>query len=284
MEKRLFSRLGFVSLTVSLAAPLAVKAADPLPSYLRDRGDGIPTSLLGTYIREKEFLFYPFYEYTRKTKFEYKPSDLGFTGDKDFLGKKTEREFLLFMAYAFNDSLAIEFESALHNRLEFRKAPNDTSNTPDRIRESGVGDTETNIRWRVSKETDTRPEITTYFKTVYPLQRDKKLLGTQHLELSPGVVVTKGFSFGTLAFRAAANYDTGERKTKFGEYAVDYIKQLSPNWRLALSVEGVEDELQAIGELQYRFSKNATLKLNYGYGISSKAQGIAPEIGVMFRF
>ena len=63
-----------------------------LPSYLSDRGDGIPTSLLGTYVREKEFIFYPFYEYTRFKKFEYKASELGFTGEQEFFGNVVERE------------------------------------------------------------------------------------------------------------------------------------------------------------------------------------------------
>src|SRR6267143_3283046 len=83
------------------------QAAEPAgfpPTSLSDRGDGIPTSLLGTYVREKEFIFYPFYEYTRFKKFEYKPSELGFTGEQEYFGKLVEREALLFLAYAFNDS------------------------------------------------------------------------------------------------------------------------------------------------------------------------------------
>ncbi len=68
---------------------------------------------------------------------------------------------------------------------------------PGRIRESGLGDTETNIRWRFQKETEARTEVTFFFKSVFPLQKDKKLLGTQDWEFSPGVVLTKGFSFGT---------------------------------------------------------------------------------------
>src|SRR5436190_14448484 len=95
------------------------------PAYLSDRGDGIPTSLLGTYIREKEFIFYPFFEYTRFKKFEYKPSELGFTGEQEYFGKLVEREALVFLAYAFNDSLAIEFESAVHASADFTKAPGD---------------------------------------------------------------------------------------------------------------------------------------------------------------
>src|SRR5262245_35059496 len=182
------------------------RAAEPteLPAYLADTGGGIPTSLLGTYIRGKEFIFYPFYEYTRTKKFEYSPSELGFRGEGEFFGKLVEQEALVFFAYAFNDSLAIEFESALYSSVKFTKSPDDTSNVPNSIRESGLGDTEINIRWRVAKETATRPDITLFLATVFPLQKNKKLLGTQSWEFEPGIVLTKGFPpYGTFAFRAA---------------------------------------------------------------------------------
>jgi hypothetical protein len=182
-----------------------------LPAYLSDRGDGIPTSLFGTYIREG-ILFYPFYEYTLSKKFEYAPKELGFTGDQEYLGKLVEQEALVFLAYAFNNSLAIEFESAVYSSAKFTKASGDTSNVPGSIRESGLGDTETNIRWRYLKETASRPELTFFFQTVFPLQKSKTLIGTQDWEFEPGIVLTKGFSFGTLDLRLAVAYDTGERK------------------------------------------------------------------------
>jgi len=262
-------------------------AADPagLPRYLYDRGDGIPTSLFGTYVREKELLVYTFYEYTRSKNFEYKPSELGHAGDNDFFGKAFEREHLLFLAYGFSDSLAVEFESALYSSVDFRKDPGDTSTVPGTIRESGLGDTETNIRWRFQKETATRPETTFFFKTVFPLQKDKKLLGTQNWEFEPGIVLTKGFSFGTLALRLSSVYDSGERKMELlGEYAIDYVKRLSQNWRVAVSLEGEQDELSLIGEVQYTLGKNAILKINSGFGLTKKAPDFAPEIGVLFRF
>ena len=264
------------------------RAEEPrgLPAYLADRGDAIPTSLLGTYIREKEFLFYPFYEYSLTKKFEYAPRELGLTGTQEFRdGKLVEREAIVFLAYAFNDSLAFEFESALYGSVDFTKSPNDTTNVPNHIRESGLGDTETNIRWRYSRETTSRPEITYFFKTVFPFQKSKRLLGTQHWEFEPGVVLTKGYPFGTLSFKLSAAYDTGDRKLELSEWAVDYLKRLSPNWRVALSLEGNQlDQVSLIGELQYTLGKNAVLKLNSGFGVTKKAPNFAPEIGVLFRF
>ena len=273
---------------VLAAMPLHARAADPasLPYYLYDRGEGITTSLFGTYVREKELLFYPFYEYTRTSEFEYEPRELGFTGGEEFRnGKLVEREALVFFAYAFNDSLAVEFESALYSSADFTKAPDDTSNVPNRIRESGLGDTEINLRWRYAKETVSRPEVTFFFQTVFPLQKDKRLIGTQDWEFEPGIVLTKGYSFGTLAVRASLAYDTGERKLEFSEWALDYVKRLSPNWRVVLSLEGEQaDEVSIIGEAQYALSKSAVLKINSGFGLSWKAPDFAPEVGVMWSF
>src|SRR5258708_35895544 len=85
-----FMRRGIRSIVVaSLLAVILTTTPEPsrgseptgLPSYLYDRGDGIPTSILGTYVREKELLVYTFYEYTREKNFEYQPSALGYTGD-----------------------------------------------------------------------------------------------------------------------------------------------------------------------------------------------------------
>ena len=272
--------------SVFLGGAPSCRAAESsgMPAYLSDRGDGIPTSLFGTYIREKEILFYPFYEYTRTNKFEYSPSELGFSGEEEFFGEVEEYEFLVFFAYAFNDSFAIEFESALYSSVDFTKSPDDTSAVPTEIKESGLGDTEINIRWRYLKETASRPEYTFFFKIGFPLQEDKKLLGTQNWEFEPGIVVTKGFSFGTFALRASVAYESGDG-LDFGEWAIDYVKRLTPSWRGVLSIEGDQlDEVSIIGEVQYSLSNYAVLKLNCGFGLTEKAPDYAPEIGVLFKF
>ena len=258
----------------------------PLGAEPGDRG--IPTSLLGTYIQPREWLVYPFFEYTRHDKFEYTPSELGVhgPGDQDeFRGKTIEREYLLFVAYAFNDSWALEIESALHASVDFTRAADDLTGTPDKLKESGLGDTEINLRWRYAKETATRSDITFFFKTVFPLQKDKKLLGSRDWEFEPGFVLTKNYSFGTLAVRGSISWSSGERKLDFAEWGIDYVKRLAPNWRLAVSLEGEQaDEISLIGELQYALARNLVLKLNTGIGLTEKAARLAPEIGLLLRF
>ena len=278
-----------ITSSIMVAVSLCVTAATAAePHYLADRGDGIPTSLLGTYIRPKEFIFYPFYEYTRTGQFEYSPAELGVKGvpgEPEFFGKMVEKEFLLFFAYAFNDSLAIEFESAVHASAEFTRAPNDNTGTPATLQESGLGDTEMNIRWRWLKETEKRHEITFFFKTEFPLQKNKTLLGTKDWTYELGVVATKGYSFGTLSYKISAAYDREERKVELEEWTIDYLKKINDKWKIALSLEGDQlDEISLIGELQYTLGKNAILKLNTGIGLNKKAPDWAPEIGILFRF
>jgi hypothetical protein len=156
---------------------------------------------------------------------------------------------------------------------------------PNKLREDGLGDTEMQIRLRWLKEGDYWPEGVFFFETVFPLQSDKKLIGTQDWELSPGLVFTKGFGpIGTFAFRFAFTYTPKAGDFEFGEWAVDYIKRLSPNWLVALAFEGEQDEQSIIGEVQYNLSKNIVLKVNCGFGVTKKAPEFAPEIGLLFRF
>lgn len=255
-----------------------------LPSYLSDRGTGLHTSLFGTYVQKGELLFYPFYEYTKSSDFEYKPSDLGHSGEKDYFGKETEQEYLVYFAYGFTDQLMAEFESALYAQANFHKAPDDTSTVPNHLRESGVGDTEGQIRYRLLNETEGRPEVLGFFEVVLPLQKTKKLIGTQHWELAPGLNITKGFPIGTFSVKLSLSYTSDEHNIQSGEYALEYVKRLSPSWRTVLAVEGEQDEVSAIGEVQYWLAKNAMLKLNCGFGLTKKAPDIAPEVGIVFSF
>jgi len=252
--------------------------------YLADRGDGVHTSLFGTYVRKNELLVYLFYEYTRNRDAEYKPSELGFASDQEFRAKKEEHEFLIFAAYGITNSLAVELESAVFTQASQSRASGDTSAMPRTFSESGVGDTEGQIRYRWFEETEVRPELLSYFGVVFPLQHNKKLIGTRDWEFTAGVNVTKGFSFGTFMVKIGGFYSTGEEKLELGEYGIEYVKRLSDKWRLVGAVEGDQDEVQAILEIQYQVRPNITIKLNSGFGLTSKAPEFAPEVGVLFSF
>ncbi len=48
------------------------------------------------------------------------------------------------------------------------------------------------------------------------------------------------------------------------------------------AVEGTQDEVAAIAEVQWHFWRYGFLKLNNGFGLTSKATDWAPEIGILF--
>jgi hypothetical protein len=239
--------------------------------------------MFGDYVRSGELKVYPFYEYTSQ-KLEYKPSELGFGLDQDFRGEFRGHEALIFLVYGLSDRLAVEFESAVFTSAKLRKDPSDPSAMPAVLRESGFGDTQLEARWRWARETFSHPEVFSYFEVNFPFQRTRRLIGTQTWAYKFGTGAIKGFSFGTLTIRAAAEYDEADKKIEFGEYALEYLKRISTKWRAYAGIEGSQDEVELIVEAQRRLGPRATLKLNSGFGLTSKAPDFAPEIGVMFSF
>ena len=49
-------------------------------------------------------------------------------------------------------------------------------------------------------------------------------------------------------------------------------------------LEGSQDEVEVVPELQWHISSSVFLKANTGFGITSKATDFAPEIGIMISF
>jgi hypothetical protein len=254
------------------------------PDYLRDRGPGVRMSILGTYIAKGELVLYPFFEWYSDHDTEYKPRELGYgTSGVDYRGRFRASEGIFFIGYGLSEDIALEFEAAVIT-AEQRTSPLDTSTgRPAAVKESGLGDVEGQIRWRVQRESETRPEIFTFFETVFPLQKDKHIIGTQEWEFAAGFGITRGFNWGTLTFRASAEYSAKVFDT--GEYAFEYMRRVSPSWRLIAALEGVQlDEVSFLGEVQWLFNRHARLKVNSGIGLTQNATDFAPEIGIMFNF
>lgn len=282
-ERTLLLAAVFISSLIALLFAPSIWAEDQLPIYLRDRGTGIPTSMFGTYVRSGELLVYPYVEYYYDNDMEYTPREMGYGLDEDFRGKYRATEGLLFLGYGVTDWLALELEAAVIT-AELHKSDRDPSDMPDVIEESGLGDVETQIRWRWFEEKESRPELFSFFETVYPLQKHRKLIGTRDWELTLGVGIIKGFSWGTGTLRLAAAHDREEQETELGEYAVEYLKRISDGFRVFAAVEGEGDEVELITELQWHMRENMFVKFNCGFGLTSKATDYAPEVGIMLSF
>lgn len=277
--------VGAIALLVASGAAAPAGAADsPLPIYLRDRGKGVATSMFGTYIRRGELIVYPFFEYYRDGNFEYKPEEFGVPGSQDFRGSYRAKEGLLFLGYGLGENVAIELEGAVI-KASFDKSASDPSALPARIEESGLGDVEGQIRWRWRKENERRPELFSYFEVVVPHNRDKLLIGTPGWELKLGTGLIRGFRWGTLTARAAVEYSSASSSHfDLGEYAVEYLKRVSPSFRFYLGFEGTQDEISLITEAQWHLSRSIFLRFNNGLGLTSKATDWTPELGIVFTF
>lgn len=247
----------------------------------RDRGPGLPTSMFGTYIERGQWLLYPFLEYYRDADMEYSPDEFGFGLDADFRGQYRATEALVFLGYGLTDRLAVEMEAAVI-RARLRKAPADPSAMPAVLEESGLGDVEGQLRFRWNRETERAPEVFSYLETVFPLQKNELLIGTQDWEFKFGSGVVRGFSWGTATVRAAVEYDAADANLALGEVAVEYLRRLNSTFRVYAGVEGTQDEIEGIAELQWFLRPNLFLKINNAFGLTSKATDWAPEFGLVF--
>jgi hypothetical protein len=270
-------------LLVMARVAAAQQPADPAP-WLADRGPGLPTSMFGTFIQKGELIVYPFFEAYVDDDYEYKPEELGAPGDVDYRGRYRAKEGLVLLAYGLSDRLAVEFEIAgISATLD--KAPDDASSLPSRIEESGLGDVEGQMRWRWNRESAARPEFFSYTEFVVPHAEEKVLIGTPGVEIKFGTGLVRGFTWGTIMARAAIEYSAGSTSPfDAGEYAIEFVKRLSPQIRVYAGLEGATDELSAIGELQWHVNRHVVVKAGTGIGITSKATDVAPEIGILFSF
>lgn len=275
--------LAMLMAAVAALSPARTSAAQDAP-WLRDRGTGVATSMFGTYVRDGELLVYPFVEWYDDPNLEYKPSELGYASDVDYRGRYRATEGLLFLGYGLTPNIALELEAAVITAT-LEKAPADPSPMPARVKESGLGDVEAQLRWRWKEETATGPEAFTYFETVFPLQRSKRLIGTSEWEYKLGVGATRGYRFGTMTLRAAVEYSREEGKLDAGEYAIEYLRRLSRAWRVVALIEGNQlDEVALITEAQWHFHPRAFLKLNNAWGLTTNASRAEPEGGLMLSW
>lgn len=266
---------------LTLSALMPAHAEAQFSGRQRDRGPGLPTSMFGTYIERGEWLLYPFLEYYRDSNLEYSPDEFGFGLDADFRGRYRATEGLMFFGYGFTDRLAFEMEAAVI-RARLRKSPDDPSAMPAVIEESGLGDVEGQLRFRWNRETDRAPEVFSYFETVFPLQKNRQLIGTQDWEFKVGTGFVRGFSWGTATVRAAMEYDAADANLALGEVAVEYLRRVNSKLRIYAGVEGTQDEIEGITELQLFLRPNLVLKINNAFGLTSKATDWAPEFGLVF--
>jgi hypothetical protein len=252
-----------------------------------DRGTGVPASIFATYIERGQLLVYPFFAYSRDDNREYQPAKLGYGLNQDFRGRFRSTERQLFIGYGLTDRLALEFEAG-HIRATLDKAPNDTSAMPARITETAVADVEAQLRWRVVTEREGRPEVFSYVELTAPSQKRRVLIGDRIWDVRPGIGLIRAFSWGTLTSRVTVERNHDDHHWDLGEFSVEYLKRLSPSWRVNLALEGGEtgslDEWDLVSGVQWRIRDGLFLKLDNAVGLSPKATDWVPQVGLIFAF
>jgi hypothetical protein len=259
--------------------------SDLSQDFRRDRGNGVTTSLLGSFVRPGQRMAYLFYECERDTTAAYTGEDLGLAGDEEYVGKSLEYQGVLFLAWGLTENVALEFETILHQRATLTRDPDDTTTgMPDRLVESRYGAIEAQLHWRLAQETAHRPEFFANCEVGPPDAGDMVLLGNQGWEVEAGVGAIKGFSWGAMAVRASVAYDTDSGDIDVGEFAVEYSRRWTEHLRFAAAVFGEPAELSVLGELQWRFRRNAFMRINAAAGVTHEAPDFGAQAGVVFAF
>lgn len=283
------ARKWMFALMLVVALPALVSAGsdqakpdESLPVFLKDRGTGVATSMFGTYIRRGEMIVYPYWEYYVDNNREYSPQEFNFVGARDFRGKFRESEGLFFVAYGLTENLAFQAEIA-GAKASLEKASGDLSALPRKYEASGLASFETQLRWRMRKENERRPELWSYLDVVYPTNKANPLIGTAGLEAELGFGITRGFRWGTLTARLSGAYG-GASTTHFavGEYGVEYLKRISPRWRVFAGINGHESAFTFITEAQWHVHKNVFIRFNQEIGLTPDANDWEPQLGILF--
>ena len=250
-----------------------------------DRGNGIRTSMVETYVEPHQLLIYPFGAYTWDHNFEYSPSMFGYGNIDDFRGTYASAEAALFVAYGVTDWLAVELEGS-QIRATFEKSPADTFGTPAKIQQSGLSDIAGQVRLRLSHERGSRPEFFASVEVLPPQHEQQELIGDAQWDIKSELGAVRQYRWGTMTFRTTIEYNRGDSHWDLGETSLEYLRRLSPAWRLLLGIEGGEggapDDYGFIAAAHWRVARGLDLKLFNAVGLMSKATDWETQLGVMW--
>ncbi len=263
---------------------LAAAAAPPAAAAQSDRGTGIRTSMVETYVERGQLLIYPFYAYSWDHNFEYQPSMFGIALDQDFEGTYRTNEVQVFLAYGVTDWLALELEGS-QIAADFTKDPSDASGTPDQLRETGTADIAAQIRLRLSQERGRRPEFFAAIEVLPPSHASSTLIGDAQWDVKGEIGATRGYRWGTMTFRTTIEYNRGDTHWDLGETSLEYLKRLSPAWRVLAAIEGGEggapDDWVLRTAARWRVTRGLDLKFVNGLGLFPKSTDWEVQLGAL---
>src|SRR5947208_5965376 len=268
---------------LALCAAACLSSSTMLPAQ-GDRGTGIRTSIVETYVELHQLLIYPFAAYSWDHNYEYQPTMFGFGRDQDFRGHYRTTEAAFFLAYGVTDWLALELEGAQVPR-PLGKAPADTFGTPARIRETGVADIAGQLRSRRGTERGRRPEFFASVEVLPPMHAGRVLIGDAQWNVKSEIGAVRAYRWGTMTFRTTVEYNRGDTHWDLGETSLEYLRQVSPAWRLLFAIEGGEggapDDWVLVSAGHWRIAPGLYLKFASGIGLFPKSTDWESQIGIL---
>lgn len=252
---------------------------------VRNRGTGIPILRLGTYVRPQELLLLPSLRYSDDKDFEYNSGELGFSPAVDGLeGHYQASQGAVLLAYGVNDRLAVEFGAEFKD-AKLEKAPDDPSNAPQEVKQSGLGRVTVGVDWRLLAESGDRPEIVTFAQAYIPHNRNDLLTGTADWLINAGFSAARGFSWGTTTLRVGAAFDTSSPSvTDWGEVTFEYLRQISPKVTVLGALQMLEgDEGSLIVQLQWQPNSDFAVQFSNSVGLTTRAIDWAPQLAFVIR-
>ena len=245
---------------------------------------GIRTSMLETYVEPGQFLIFPFYAYSWDHNYEYQPSMFGIGVDQDFEGTYRTNEVQLFLAYGVTDWLAVELEGA-RIIADFTRDPSDGSGTPSSLQERGTADVAGQVRLRLAPERGRRPEFFAAVELLPPQHSSSVLIGDGQWDVKGEIGATRGYHWGTMTFRTTIEYNRGDTHWDLGETSLEWLKRLSPSWRVLAAIEGGEggapDDWVLRSAVRWRVARGIDLKFANGLGLFPKSTDWEAQLGVL---
>jgi hypothetical protein len=278
--------LATVAFVLGITATAVAQQQDSLPPHLRDRGRGVRTSEFQTFIQRHQLLLLPSFAYIKDHNLEYNPLDWGYGNQTDLRGTFRNSSAQLLVAYGVTEWLAVEVEGS-YLSARFERSARDTTATPARIRQSGLGDFAGQVRVRFAQERGRRPEIWGSVEVIPANQKRKVLIGDKLTDVKGEIGLTRGFRFGTMTLRTTVERNPGDHHWDLGETSLEYLRRLSPAWRILLAIEGGEtgapDEWVFVTAGQWRIANGCYLKLANGFGLMSKSTDWEPQVGILWE-
>jgi hypothetical protein len=277
-EEVTVKRLWAICAVVCVGSPTILSAQS-------DRGNGIRTSMIETYVEPHQFLIYPFGAYTWDHNWEYSPAMFGQAYAGDLRGTYKSTEAALFLAYGISEWLAVEIEGSLI-RADFEKAPADTFGTPATIQESGLSDIAGSLRLRLARERGSRPEFFASVEVLPPQHGNQAMIGDAQWNLTSEIGMVRQYHWGTMTFRTTIEYNRGDKHWDLGETSLEYLRRLSPNWRVLVGIEGGEggapDDYGLAAAAHWQIARGLDLKFFNFLGVLSKATDWEAQLGLMW--